>query len=1047
MTGLHNSALVLLSCSALALSLPPLASGAPRVQFGNILILSKGGEGVRTGTLPTQHGFPPLQPTTATVSWDDAGLIIRFECHDDEIIARERPRDDPDMWLDDCVDLFLDPGHTHDRSSRWVHILMSAAGSVYDERGPATVFHPVTGETLAADTAWNPPSLKTSVERAPFGWKVEIFLAWDDLGGKPGPGDLWGFNLGREDYPAEEYTCWSPTYGPFARMHRWGHILFVDTLEDAPALLEAARPATERQHQASLESLDSPLERYFRHHGRGGDANPVPFEPEQLARRDAVTVTVRPADTGLQLVRISLPMPRGLLHDGQTLAAFDGRQTLLTGTRILTWYAVGENETSSARRVLVTFPYKFDTLEPVRFILKPALEPAERPALPVTVALGADALTISYENGPRITARLVAPPRVVAGHAELETIESTPHFLWQRLTASDPAWPRVIEVRIDSLGTVTVVAHLQNWNTQAMGTDNYFLTIPYLGWELYLPGSPCRLLSGGDPLPPGNMTHVFGEGARAEFLFDDGEYRLYHPTAHLKRRGLIEVTPGNGTTPTRYRYLRAMASEAVPMQAAGWRKAEFVISPSNLSLLRPTLEYAANAEVDWRLWDELYQSGPPLERDNLPGDLAALIRYHRDATLRAMAIGDDWGCVTMYQADRPSGTVGGVNRLNHCHAIFEEAYRSNDRHLLETAVLWCENFHDLSIYWGAGIQYGGSRYPNFRRGRGLPPGVSDQYEWRSDAGGWAFTTKGPASFFIAYEQTGDPRMLKALDAQLQFDMRNNVREIAAGSTRSIGIAIDFIRVYRWTGRPEYLQYALEMFRALRRYLQPNHLFTEGGGPPTSQTLFVPHDSPRHAYHFFKPYILGYALEALPDLLLHAPDEPQLRDCVAAVADFMVSSQDPLGAWRYPHPLSPLIMCNQSTEHAHQIVNADRVLGAHAEHLDAIERFLRLRLHTWQRTGRILSFAGNWGSELARERGEVPPDLQEIYHLATDRDAARDYTDGVIDFANPVPPEGLVYLPNLLRFYLAHRPAERLLAEVQPDTPLGKILARIPLRVE
>jgi len=65
----------------------------------------------------------------------------------------------------------------------------------------------------------------------------------------------------------------------------------------------------------------------------------------------------------------------------------------------------------------------------------------------------------------------------------------------------------------------------------------------------------------------------------------------------------------------------------------------------------------------------------------------------------------------------------------------------------------------------------------------------------------------------------------------------------------------------------------------------------------------------------------------------------------------------------------------------------------------------------------------------------------MYTRPADRDFARDYSEGQAGFGSSSP-EGLVYFPEVLRFYLAHRPAAQLLAPPKPDEPLGKVLARV-----
>lgn len=74
------------------------------------------------------------------------------------------------------------------------------------------------------------------------GWRAEIMIPWDDVGARPIVGDAWGFNLGREERPTEEYLCWSPTWGPFNRIHQWGEIIFADIdgsdVEDAQMVIK-----------------------------------------------------------------------------------------------------------------------------------------------------------------------------------------------------------------------------------------------------------------------------------------------------------------------------------------------------------------------------------------------------------------------------------------------------------------------------------------------------------------------------------------------------------------------------------------------------------------------------------------------------------------------------------------------------------------------------------------------------------------------------------------------------------------------------------------
>lgn len=219
---------VLGCCTAVA---PGLGAQPPPCQTGKTLSVPKGANGARVTKFVTTQNIPAGVATEAVVKWDDGGLTVIFECADAEIVAKERPRDDPEMWRDDCVEIFLDPGHTHSHKKKWVHMLVSASGGIYDEQGPAWLFS--TGEVERGCLDYDARGLKTKIEKTRRGWRAEIALPWDDIGMRPNKGDAWGFNLNREERPGEEYLCWAPTWGPFNRIHQWGEIVFAGEDEDA----------------------------------------------------------------------------------------------------------------------------------------------------------------------------------------------------------------------------------------------------------------------------------------------------------------------------------------------------------------------------------------------------------------------------------------------------------------------------------------------------------------------------------------------------------------------------------------------------------------------------------------------------------------------------------------------------------------------------------------------------------------------------------------------------------------------------------------------
>lgn len=713
-----------------------------------------------------------------------------------------------------------------------------------------------------------------------------------------------------------------------------------------------------------------------------------------------IRITVTPAATGRQLIRFSLPLKPGQFGEGMMLEARSGRWVSRPGVRALDWYAPAAG-VRSARAALVTFPYKFQNLKPVRFRLKSIVQRPEK-RLRVEVDWKDDTLQIRWPDDPArtIDAKVVAPPRESTARPVREVVELNPYYSWTRFRLSDPKWPREVEVRADALGRVALVAHLQR-----MAGDG--VRAPDFGWEVKVtPG-----IDGSEEPPAGSPR-------RSTF----GGWLPNSPRQSLRRTGESRETGSRASaTLTSYAY---RAADNVPMQMASWRRAELVLSPPDAAPLTPALTESHQVRVD---------SAP---HSRFPAEFEPVLKYHRDAIVRSMAVGADMGNVTGYSDGSDHGGSFGMNRLNHCAPMFAEGHRSGDNRLIETALLWCDNFIDQSIWWGPG-ETGGTRYNNLAAMGQKPPDTA--YMWRSDSA-VSFCTKGFEAFALAWRETGDPRYREAMEAQVDYCRKH--MHAGLNYTRNIGVVRDFLTLYRLFDDPLYLQDALKLFRDLRPLLSTGDLFTESGKPIDPSPPFIEDDAAGYQHPFAKPYILGYALEGLPELARLAPDEPKLRHVAKAVADFMAASQDPVGGWRYPHPRSSSVIMSQAMEHAWQLVQADRFLGPQAKHLDAIERVLRQRILGRKATGKMFSGLGGW--ELATGKVKTAAEIPALYPGPSDRDSSRDYSEGTPSIGGG-PPEGIIYFPEVLSYYLAHRPASRLFAEPAAAEPIGAVLQQVKAR--
>lgn len=747
---------------------------------------------------------------------------------------------------------------------------------------------------------------------------------------------------------------------------------------------------------------------------------------------------VRPAATGRQTVRVSLPFAPGSLPAEVGLRLETGGRSFTPDLQVLTYHP---GHPRSVRRAIVTFAHEFTSDEPVTFRAlwspepNPGSSPASRPAGdrltvgPIEVRCTGDTVDILQAGAVLWRCELLAPPPASRAKPVVELIARGDHYLWTRWLIPDARWPRIIEVRADGLGTVAVRAHVQRLEE----TDDVVARAPDLGWRIRRvgEGGPARiqLLGETDSSATNPAEHSFATGTPAAVVI--GAERIDLPDAHLLRRGTVSLHSDNGHTDIEYR--RCRASEQVPLQYAAWRTATVVLGPRANAAWTALLEPPHAVRMESTAFDEVYDRPRVPDLGSWPL-LRAVSDYHVESVASCTPLGDDFGNVTAM----PRSSVYGMNRLNHCPPIFEEYYRTGDARLRATALHWCENYHDLSIWWkpADAAKFGGTRYNNISA-HGERPADPD-YMWRSNSA-VSFCTKGIDAFFYAYEETGDPRMATALRWQADYA----AREVHAdtGECRNIGDVADWMRLYRFTGEDRYLEAASRLFRELRTKLSTGDLFSQGGQPIVPDPVFIDEDKTGMKYPFAKPYIIGYALSGLPALAATVPDEPKLRDVIRAVADFQAQAQDPAGGWRYPHPRSSSMLLSQAIEHAVQLARAAAWLETRGEPidnlLDAIERTLQSRILGWQRSGQILGGLGGWEKAAgALKEGQT---LNDLYARPEDRDAGRDYTEGQVSVGGSSP-EGVVYFHEVLGFYLAHRPAERLF---NANGPLGNVLRRIP----
>ena len=171
---------------------------------------------VATGFVLLERGGRATQQTECMVAYDAENLYVAFLCleSDPSGVRALRTARDGDVWLDDCVEVFLDTQHSH---HTYYHVITNCIGTQFDEIGPPFP------NPKSWDATW---FAATHAGRG--GWSVEIAIPFRSLGVElPPPGTVWGFNAHRQEYRLIERSSWSATLHGFHEPQNFGHLFFV----------------------------------------------------------------------------------------------------------------------------------------------------------------------------------------------------------------------------------------------------------------------------------------------------------------------------------------------------------------------------------------------------------------------------------------------------------------------------------------------------------------------------------------------------------------------------------------------------------------------------------------------------------------------------------------------------------------------------------------------------------------------------------------------------------------------------------------------------
>lgn len=154
-------------------------------------------------------GEPARAGTAVRVAYDGERLYVGWVCRlpaGKAIEAKKRGRD-KDVYVDECVELFLAPHARH--PDRYLHFILNALESVQDE--------------LGRDPSWNPRWQARAVA-VKGGWEGEMAIPWGELPVTTATGSTWRVNFCRHSPAVGENSSWAPCKQTFHEPSGFGRL-------------------------------------------------------------------------------------------------------------------------------------------------------------------------------------------------------------------------------------------------------------------------------------------------------------------------------------------------------------------------------------------------------------------------------------------------------------------------------------------------------------------------------------------------------------------------------------------------------------------------------------------------------------------------------------------------------------------------------------------------------------------------------------------------------------------------------------------------------
>jgi hypothetical protein len=150
--------------------------------------------------------------------YDDKGIylgIVNYDDNLDKIVAERKRRDDPEIWRDDCAEIYFD---SHGAGVGYHKFVTNALATRGDMRRI---------DAAISENNWSANGWRVQTGKTKDAWVIEAFFPWSDLGDEAKAGDLWMFCHVRYAFSSGGFqgVTWAPG-GYYNAPENFGFLLF-----------------------------------------------------------------------------------------------------------------------------------------------------------------------------------------------------------------------------------------------------------------------------------------------------------------------------------------------------------------------------------------------------------------------------------------------------------------------------------------------------------------------------------------------------------------------------------------------------------------------------------------------------------------------------------------------------------------------------------------------------------------------------------------------------------------------------------------------------